>query len=65
MPPKIDKEKCDGCGICIFQCGADCFGFDAFRYKAVLERGKLCTDCFLCQEKCPTQAILVKVGAIG
>lgn len=62
MPPRIDRARCDGCGICIFRCGADCFAFDAKRYIAYLANGKACVDCFICEEVCPEAAIQVYVG---
>lgn len=62
MPPKIDKEKCDGCGICIFQCGAFCFAFNPDEYKVYLASGKDCVDCFICEEKCPPKAITMVIG---
>lgn len=64
MPPRIYKDRCNGCGICIFQCGAICFGFDAAGYKAYVSNGKACTDCFICQEMCPVNAIAVRVGKV-
>ncbi|MYE14358.1 MAG: nitroreductase, partial [Gammaproteobacteria bacterium] len=24
---KVDPHKCDGCGICVYDCGADVFRF--------------------------------------
>ena len=64
MPPKIERGKCDGCGICIYRCGADCFDFDGQQYKARLVRGRDCVDCFICEEVCPEGAIRVFVGRI-
>ncbi|MBI4318237.1 MAG: ferredoxin family protein [Chloroflexi bacterium] len=61
MPPRIDQEKCDGCGICIFQCGAWVFGFKPDRYKAYAKSPRDCVDCFICETKCPQGAISIKL----
>jgi NAD-dependent dihydropyrimidine dehydrogenase PreA subunit len=60
MPPKIDMDRCNGCGVCLFQCGAQCFAFHPVPYKAFLAHGKRCVDCLICQHTCPQDAITVR-----
>jgi len=61
MPPKIDPEKCNGCGRCIFDCGAYVLELSPETDQARLI-GKGCVDCFLCELACPTEAIQIMVG---
>ena len=61
MPPKIDNHKCNGCGICLFQCGSQCFIVDPQKYIARPKFAFRCVDCQICQHKCPPQAITVKI----
>ncbi|MGC8837615.1 MAG: 4Fe-4S dicluster domain-containing protein [Anaerolineae bacterium] len=62
MPPRVDRDLCVGCGICLFQCGQDVFSLDPEAEKAVVARPQQCVDCFICEKYCPEQAIRVKVG---
>ncbi|MBI2371810.1 MAG: ferredoxin [Deltaproteobacteria bacterium] len=62
MPPKIDNAKCDGCGICIFDCGALCLELDPVSDKVFLAHGRACVDCFICEEVCPEGAIRMSIG---
>lgn len=62
MPPKIKITLCTGCGICIFQCGQDVFVFDAQTDKSKVAHPRECVDCYICEQYCPTRAIVVKVG---
>jgi NAD-dependent dihydropyrimidine dehydrogenase PreA subunit len=61
MPPIINHEKCDGCGGCIFQCGAMALKFNYKSYKVYLHLPKTCVDCFICENYCPRQAITIKL----
>ena len=60
MPPKIDKDKCNGCGICLFQCGVQCFTFDTRQYKTYAKQARKCIECLICQHTCPQGAITIK-----
>ena len=63
MPPRIDPTLCDGCGICVFDCGAFVLTMDPRRNIAKLTgQGKGCVDCFICEFVCPEHAITMKVG---
>ena len=59
MPIKIDPDKCDGCGICVYDCGADVIGFTQEKDKVFPYRNKDCVNCFLCKLVCPEDAIEV------
>ncbi len=59
MPPVIDREKCIGCGDCLFQCGAYVFEFDVPSCRARVMRGTDCLECFICEKTCPAGAITV------
>jgi ferredoxin len=57
---ELDKEKCNGCGMCIKVCPHEVF---------VLKEGKasfinrdFCMECGACSLNCPMQAIFVKSG---
>jgi adenylylsulfate reductase, subunit B len=59
MPPVIDREKCTGCGDCLFECGVYVFEFDVQSYRARVKRGTDCVECFICEKTCPVNAITV------
>ncbi|MFH1657493.1 MAG: 4Fe-4S binding protein [bacterium] len=53
--PKVDKEKCIGCGTCVQTCPNNAIkvGEDG---KAEIDQEK-CQNCGRCVEVCPMQAI--------
>ncbi len=57
--PKIDREKCIGCGRCFRSCmdgGHQAISFDnESRQPRII--GKKCVGCHLCRLVCPTEAI--------
>ena len=56
--PKIDREKCIGCGRCYVSCadgGHQAIAFDEDRKPKIL--GTKCVGCHLCRLVCPTGAI--------
>ena len=59
MPPVIHPEKCNGCGECLFECGAFVFEFDPGAFRARVKKGADCVECFICEKTCPRQAITV------
>ena len=63
MPPKIEAKKCDRCGICIFECGRSVFVFDMKRDRIQTVRPSECVECFICEERCPKDAIKVYLVA--
>lgn len=58
--PKIDVEKCIGCGICEKICPQN--NIQVIDNKAV--RGKNCSTCIACVNMCPQQAIKVGLKAM-
>ena len=52
---KIDKEKCNGCGLCVSACHEGAIGLK--EGKAVLLRDDYCDGLGNCLPACPTEAI--------
>ena len=61
--PRINKEKCMSCNICIEACPVDCFVLSYTkdnkdtRVYPYLEKEKACIACFFCAIECPVDAI--------
>ena len=56
--PKIDENRCTGCGICVTSCGRNVFDYDWERKKAVVARPLQCmVGCTSCQVWCVFDAI--------
>ncbi len=55
--PKLEPEKCVGCGKCAESCPAHII---EIRNRKAKFRRKGCISCFCCQEMCPMKAISVK-----
>jgi NAD-dependent dihydropyrimidine dehydrogenase PreA subunit len=53
----VDKEKCDGDGVCVDICPMNCF--DMVDEKAEPTREDDCILCMACVNACPTAAITV------
>ncbi|MGI6405160.1 MAG: ATP-binding protein [Syntrophaceticus sp.] len=58
MPPKVDVEKCTGCGTCVDVCPSEVFETEDDKAKVV--RPEDCTDCESCVEECPEEAITLE-----
>lgn len=55
--PRVDKEKCVGCGRCSESCPQKIIAIT--EGKAVIDTQR-CISCFCCQEMCPAKAIDAK-----
>lgn len=53
----IDRQKCDNCGICIFECGSKVYQWSWDREQVLPSNQKACVECFICTAKCPHEAI--------
>ncbi len=54
MVALIDKEKCDGDGVCVESCPAE--AIKIVDGKAVVDPEE-CVDCEACVDECPNSAI--------
>ncbi len=55
MPPKIDLEKCTGCGTCIDTCPMGVLEIQDD--KAYVANPDECSECQACEAACPNNAI--------
>jgi len=56
--PKVDENKCVGCGMCVTSCGRNVFEFDWEKKKAVVARPLQCmVGCTSCEVWCIFDAI--------
>jgi len=53
--PKIDQEKCDGCGLCISVC--DCGAIVLIEDTITIVETENCHWCTMCEVVCPTGAL--------
>ena len=60
MPPKVDKEMCQGAGDCYDVCPADPNVFEIKDGKAHVVNADECIDCGACEASCPVGAITME-----
>ena len=60
MPPKIDIELCNSCGICEELCPGDIIHTDPQRGVPVVVYPYECWHCGNCRLDCPTEAITIE-----
>jgi len=62
VPPVIDLNKCNGCGICDFHCPLDVIHFDEEQKIPAVKYPDECWHCGSCRLDCPVQAIKIQFG---
>ncbi len=55
--PKVDKEKCDGCGECVESCPGEVYELQD--NKATVVKKEECHGCHTCEDLCEADAIVV------
>jgi len=55
MPATIDKNKCNGCGLCVDECPTGAIELNDYAYVDE----DICTECGTCLEVCPNDAITI------
>lgn len=53
--PRIDTDRCTGCGWCVAVCPPRVLSLQAvaWRKRVVLHDAPACTGCSLCERRCP------------
>ncbi len=62
MIPKLDEERCNGCGLCTHSCRAGAISIE--NKKAIIDRGK-CVDCGKCVQACKRRAMTSQASGIA
>ncbi len=60
MPPIINKDECNLCGICYEMCPQDIFGFDGKSPPEVIYPDE-CWYCGACVLDCPVEAVRLRL----
>lgn len=61
MPVTINKEKCNGCGICYNHCPGDIFKYDKQAREVTVAYSDECWTCGACAKDCPQKAIQLQL----
>jgi len=61
--PKLDKEKCQKCGLCVSKCRSNAIFQSPGQYPVFIH--ELCSGCGLCWHLCPYGAIKIEKKVIG
>jgi len=59
MSVEIDREKCDGCGVCVEICPLDALRLDE-EDKAYVKYNE-CWYCGCCELECPRKAVKLRL----
>ncbi len=62
MPPVIDPEKCNGCGICDLHCPIDVIHLHEGQNVPMVKYPDECWHCGSCRLDCPAGAITIRFG---
>jgi NAD-dependent dihydropyrimidine dehydrogenase PreA subunit len=57
---ELDREKCNGCKMCLIVCPHAVFGYE--ERKAFIRDLDACMECGACEMNCPEGAISVRSG---
>ncbi len=58
VKPKVVKEKCQACGVCVKACPLEAVAINKKKHAAIDE--DRCIRCYCCHEMCPEKAIELK-----
>jgi len=58
LPPKVDQDKCSGCGTCVDVCPNEVFELSDDKSQVVHPDD--CTGCEQCVSECPEEAITME-----
>ena len=61
MPPIIDKETCNGCGICNDICPTDVFEIEKRGEMPIIKYPEECWHCNSCVLDCPEEAVSLRI----
>lgn len=61
MPPIIDEESCNACGICADICPTDVFGVVAKKETPKIKYPEECWHCNACVLDCKQEAITLRI----
>jgi len=61
--PKLDKEKCQKCGLCVKNCRSNAIFQAPGKYPIFID--ELCSSCGLCWHLCPYKSIKIQKKVIG
>lgn len=62
MPPVIDRDKCNACGVCDEHCPLDVFYME--NDEVEVRYPKECWHCGACRQDCPTGAVSIEFPLI-
>lgn len=61
----VDKDKCNGCGLCCISCNDAAYGAIRMEDKLAVIDEKICMGCSLCFHVCPTGAVFMAENQVN